>query len=101
MLGASDIARLTLYRVTCDIAILRIAVRMTIGSWARPGKPDSCGLPNSQLFHHGAYSDAIKQRLFALVLLQDLPSKTSHCLLESVTWTGADAAFPAHVSLRK
>jgi hypothetical protein len=35
------------------------------------------------------------------VLLPDLPSKTSHCLLERVTWIEADAAFPPHIPLPK
>jgi hypothetical protein len=35
------------------------------------------------------------------VLLQDLPSKISHLLLRSVTWTVVDGAFPAHGPLRK
>jgi hypothetical protein len=74
---------------------------MTFGSWALPEKPDPGGLPNSRRFHQGAYSGAIKQRMSAPVLLQDLPSKTSRRLLKSVTWTEADAAFPAHIPLRQ
>jgi hypothetical protein len=35
------------------------------------------------------------------VLLQDLPSKISHCLQRSVTWTVVDGTFPAHRSFRK
>jgi hypothetical protein len=60
-----------------------------------------CGLPNGQLFHHGAFSGGIKQRMSAPVLLQDLPSKTSHRLLKSVTWAEVNATFPAHIPLRK
>jgi hypothetical protein len=74
---------------------------MTFGSWAPPEKPDAGGLPNGRRFHHGAYSAAIEQRMSAPVLLQDLPSKTSRRLLKSVTWTEADAAFPAHKPLRQ
>jgi hypothetical protein len=55
-----------------------------------------CGLPNSRLYDHGAYSGATKQRMFALMLLPDLPAKTSHRLLKSVTWIEMDAAVPAH-----
>jgi hypothetical protein len=47
------------------------------------------------------HTPVIKQRMFAPVLLQDLPSKTSHRLLRSVTWIEVDAAFPAHIPLRK
>jgi hypothetical protein len=35
------------------------------------------------------------------MLLQDLPSKISHRLLRSVTWTEVEGAFPAHGPLRK
>jgi hypothetical protein len=93
--------RPTLYRVTREIAILCIAVRMTIRIWAPPENPDPCGLPNSLRLHHGAYSGAITLRMFASVLLQGLPSNTSHRLLKRVTWTEADAVFPAHVPLRQ
>jgi hypothetical protein len=69
---STDIVRPT-YRITRDISILRIAVGMTIRIWAPPEESDPCGLLNSQLFHHGADSGAIKQRMLAPVLLQDLP----------------------------
>jgi hypothetical protein len=35
------------------------------------------------------------------VLLQDLPAKTLHHLLKSVTWTEVDAAFPIKNPLRR
>ena len=69
---------------------------MTIDS-ARRVMSRQCGLPNSRLHHHGAYSGATKQRMFALMLLPDLPAKTSHRLLKGVTWIGMDAAVAAHV----
>ena len=35
------------------------------------------------------------------MLLQDLPAKTFHHLLKSVTWTEVDAAFPIKKALRR
>jgi hypothetical protein len=35
------------------------------------------------------------------VLLQDLPAKTFHHLLKSVTWTEVDVGFPIKNSLRR
>ena len=42
-----------------------------------------------------------RQRMFAAVRLEDLPSKTSHRLLKSVTWTEVDGASLAHIPLRQ
>jgi hypothetical protein len=39
--------------------------------------------------------------MHAPVLLQDLPAKTMHRLLKSVTWTEVDAVFPANAPLRR
>jgi hypothetical protein len=42
----------------------------------------------------GAHSARHQTTDVASVLLQDLPSKMSHRLLRSVTWTEVDGAFP-------
>jgi hypothetical protein len=39
--------------------------------------------------------------MHAPVLLQDLPAKTMHRLLKSVTWTEVDAVSPAKTPLRR
>jgi hypothetical protein len=67
----------------------------------RPFPPGQCGLPNSQMFHRGAYFVAVRQRMIAAVQLEDLPSKTSHRLLKSVTWTEVEGASHAHIPLRQ
>jgi hypothetical protein len=86
-------------RERCTIDQQTIAV---CNAQSRGGRCRQCGLPNSPLFHHDAYSSVVKQRmLVAPVRLQDLPSKTSHRLLRSVTWTGIDAGFTAHIPLRQ
>jgi hypothetical protein len=58
------------------------------------------GSPSRALSGVGSGWPRFIRRRALFVRLQDLPKKVSRRILRSVTWTGVDAALPAHSLLR-